>query len=396
MTTNLAVLLANDAVAADSDDFAVLWDKIARAEKSYARAESKRQEIVAQFNQEVRPAEEALVSKRYALVDHLIGFVAKKSLSHGQLKHLRNWIEQELDELYDSPFRSHLEFDVLVDRYKSALTRRNPSSETPPSDHESMLDQKAQIFALFSQSGTYIDDDIFDELYAKGGGDQRAFLEAVIEYIDQVGEGSQEQRTDESTQNQRESRNAQDWHDEQHSYEQGSTWSKNSAKLDLSKQTPQAVVTALYKRLAQKLHPDKASDEIDRVKRHELMQILTKAKQEGDLHTLLSLVRAHADPTEVKFSEDQMHLVRMALMQKLNQLQRQRDQLKHEPSIESQIYSRFNGRGQKAIKQKLHLYRDQLARMAQRIESQQESVETFAALRRVLKAQSDRPKFFFM
>ncbi|MBC8010313.1 MAG: hypothetical protein H7067_09465, partial [Burkholderiales bacterium] len=62
-----------------------------------------------------------------------------------------------------------------------------------------------------------------------------------------------------------------------------------SARAALREELRKRTVVGIYKQLAKVLHPDLEQDPALRERKHTLMQELTKAHREGDLHTLLRL-----------------------------------------------------------------------------------------------------------
>lgn len=64
---------------------------------------------------------------------------------------------------------------------------------------------------------------------------------------------------------------------------------KSSARVALREELRKRTVVGIYKQLAKVLHPDLEQDPALRERKHTLMQELTKAHREGDLHTLLRL-----------------------------------------------------------------------------------------------------------
>lgn len=83
------------------------------------------------------------------------------------------------------------------------------------------------------------------------------------------------------------------------------------------------------------------------------MQVLSKAKKDGDIYTILSIIRKHLDHSDVQLTEDQLDSVLNTLEHKLGYLKRQRENLKREGTLESAVYKKFNGRGKNAIRKKM-------------------------------------------
>lgn len=87
-------------------------------------------------------------------------------------------------------------------------------------------------------------------------------------------------------------------------------------------QDPAQAVRSLYLGLARDLHPDKAREDEERSRRTEQMQRLTSAYREGDLKTLLGLLRERPEGAETWKEMDDA-----ALRSCLRGLERQRKEL---------------------------------------------------------------------
>lgn len=87
-------------------------------------------------------------------------------------------------------------------------------------------------------------------------------------------------------------------------------------------QDPAQAVRSLYLGLARDLHPDKAREEEERVRRTELMQRLTSAYRDGDLKALLGLLRERPEGADTWKEMDDS-----ALRSCLRGLERQRKEL---------------------------------------------------------------------
>lgn len=84
--------------------FQELWDKIEKQKQRLIGQEKRVRKVVDRFNIEMQPLEREHARVQYQLVERLLTFFARKTLTQWQREDLLNWIEGELGELSSNPF----------------------------------------------------------------------------------------------------------------------------------------------------------------------------------------------------------------------------------------------------------------------------------------------------
>ena len=351
--TNLKVLLKKSTSTAEdgSDEqlFQTYWDKIERAEKAYASAERKRGRIVEKFNNELRPLEQSVCQMRYELIQKLMAFLSKKSLSIGAKKDVIDWIHEQLDKLMNSPFRGNIALDDFIDElqeHESALI------EEPTEEEESFI--KAEMAQMFKNSNIPFGEENIENIFESIKQGPQAFFESLMEEAAK--------------------------HVEEEAFEEDVAPEQPKPEEPLSDKA----LGKLYKRLAQKIHPDRAKDDEDRQKRHELMLRLTEAKREKDTYSLLKMVRDHGDADDASFSSQQLEQLVSHLQSKLEDLREKKRSLKTDYSIEAMVYDMFHSRTNKQMDMKFAGRQRMLKQEINRLKGLCQDIKTVKRLKKML------------
>lgn len=378
-TSSLDVLLSNAPTdGSKKDEFSMLWDKIAKAEKSYERAEKKRKDIFDEFNAVVKPVEESLSRARYALAEHLVGFYEQNKIKSEDKETLGDWIEDIFDSLYGTPFRSEIDLDALIHRYETGGNAQDNAEAVGD------LDMKKAFFSLMRSLGVGIDDEEYEQRFkGKAGADLEAAFEDFMH--EALGVSKSDSQSDDFCE-------TEDGCEYDHGYDSGEVEAPSSTASEPD--SLQDMLSQLYKKVAQKIHPDKAKDEAQRQEYNQLMQTLIQARKDGDIYTILAIIRTHLDHSDVQLTEGQLDSVLNTLDMKLWHLKQQRENLKREGTIESAIYTKFNGRGKKAIRQKMDDYCLTLRRTILAYEAELHAVSSLKTLNAKLQKRKQQAQIF--
>ena len=358
---NLAVLLGkkspNKEDSPDKSLFRHYWEKIEKAEKSFANAERKRGRIVERFNQEILPLEREFCKANYQLIEKLVSFLPGKSLSVEQKHEVIEWIYEQLDLLMNSPFRENLD----IERIFSQLSDHEAKIlEKPTKDELNMF--KAQMTDMFADEDLPFDSDTIEDLVDATMDGPQAFFEELKKKASEFV-------------------NQEDMFDEE---EFVSTKKDKRSEEELSDKS----LSKLYKRLAQRIHPDRAKNDKDREKRHNLMLELTEAKRNKDTFSLLKMVRDYGEESDASFSDNQLKHFVEGLQQKLEDIRDKKRSLKTDSSIDSVIYSKFHSRTNKEMDIKFKEHREFLEREKQDLSTLFKSLKNVKQLKRELNKRS--------
>lgn len=307
------------------DPLQVYWDKIKRAEKSYQSAERKRTRIVEQFNQEILPFEEILCQVRYQFIQHLINFLERKSLAAYLKEEVLAWAHAELQQLVGSPFRGGLELSALyqqLDMHEARL-----AGDTTSSDIDELRQTLSSLFGSdefdFSQAP---EDKEFEKSDAPEDesekGNSNFSFQDIIEEIQREAAAFFER-----------------FHEGTHHDDSEHCFADQNPETTSFK-----IFDKLYKQLAQRIHPDRATDDKDRAKRHELMLELSQARKLKDVYALLKIAQDIGATTDVSLAEDQINQLLKSLKKKLATLREDKRELKCQSTTDGMIYSAFHSR----------------------------------------------------
>ena len=356
--------------------FNALWDKIAKAEKSLDRAKIKQNKIISEFNEIALPAEESFNSARAEYIQHLLSFLDKKSLSATHKEQLSEWIDEELGLLYASPFRGNIDFDALANQFDAYMNETESFSE----DGEELTSEQAKeiVTQTLAMLGIVISDATYDAKFKNKASSSDELLEAIKEYIENLSEDSYEEDVADQQERQSSYSHATDHGD----YDNKSQ--EHADELSLLNEKPEDIINKLYKRLAQKLHPDKALNDEDRVEKNEIMLQLGKAKKEKDLYAFLNIIKTHASSCDVQFSENQFHILINSLQEKLYRLNHEKREIRQHGSVNSIIFDLFNGRSKKDITAKILNHKENLEKNTKAINKQKRDLKNIKCLREAL------------
>ncbi len=302
------------------------WQQIARLEKKLAAEQEDRQMLVARFEREVRPLEEAQFESSYHKAEHLLGFYQKKSLNKWQREELHDWLEDEFNFLFSHPFRTSLDPAPLFQRFHECAMSQHSDEELGTEDN---LDQaREMLWHIFGS-----DLDLSDEQLIASMRDPE-----ILEQLAQEYQARQQAET---------------LFDSEDDDEDLSFFDDPIAELFGSSPNTDISLSgmkSLYKKLALALHPDREQDEAKKAEKSRQMTQLLTAWEEKDIYTLLKLADQHLD-------DQQSPLTDQNLLQLLPQLWLKRQELQNrldgrmDNDVGSIIYRNFKGRTKRATEQ---------------------------------------------
>ena len=296
--------------------FQLLWEKIEKQKTRLAGQEKRVRKIVDRFNAEILPLEWEHARSQYQLVERLLTFLSRKSLTRWQRDELCDWIHDELGVLSSNPFADpELDRTGLLVRFESLIKQHYPQPDTPPlteSEREKIRSD------LYQELGLELDDEDID-----------LFMHSPADFLQQMMEKMQE--------------GDEDWLEEDEEEEADDIFGPDETD---GQAAGKALIHRLYKQLAKRLHPDLEQDKAHKAVKHEQMQQLLAARQENDIHTLLELHRQHFDSAALEqLGQQELDGINELLRRQLRELERQYDDVFIDQSLESAIWNRFRHLG---------------------------------------------------
>ena len=303
------------------------WQQIARLEKKLVAGQEERQILVARFEQEVRPLEEAQFESSYRKAEHLLGFYQKKSLNNWQREELRDWLESEFNFLLSHPFRTGLDPELLYQRFHEQTMSRHSDEEL--GSEENLVQAREMLCNLLGS-----DLDLSDEQLIACIRDPALFQQLAQEH--------------QARQNAETLSDSED--------DDGDFSGFDDPIAELFGSSPNTDISlsgmkSLYKKLALALHPDREQDEEKKGIRAQQMSQLLTAWEQKDIYTLLNLADQHLDDQQSPLTDQNLLQLLPLLWLKRRELQNQLDDLTEGNDIGSIIYHNFKGRTKRATEQ---------------------------------------------
>lgn len=332
-----------------SNKLSSLWLKIEKHQKRNENFSKKTAQLFDKFTQDALPYEQKQAEIIATQVEHLTGFISKKSLSETQREELLNWIESDIEYLDSHPFAKNINTSNLREKVNIELTLL-----------AKILDQKVDDESI-AQLQDMLDDMFNGEMQL-----DRDELINIIKNPDQLEkhlkdfcENIQEPYThsDDNIDQSNESFENDDYYQDYEDFGKH-IGPKNSDTLE--KLFKGSQLNKMYKRLASKLHPDKENDPAKKLIKHDLMQQLATARNNKDVFTLLTLYHEHIKDDSFNFDIDTISAIESLLTQKVSELNYELRELKSSCTPENIVWKNFNGRSNKITSQNINNHINQL------------------------------------
>jgi hypothetical protein len=318
--TKLATIKSTkkSAKKAPGDQFQLLWEKIEKQKTRLAGQEKRVRKIVDRFNAEILPLEREQARTQYQLIERLLTFFSRKSLTQWQRDDLFHWIQDELGILSTNPFiEDGLNPSQLLIRSEELLKQFYPQPEAPALSESEREDIKADIYR---ELGLEIDDE-----------EVELFMNSPTEFMQRMMEKMQA--------------DDQDWPEEDDDELDEFFGAEEKKSVD-GQAAGKTLIHRLYKQLAKRLHPDMEQDSAQKAAKHEQMQQLVAARKENDIYTLIELHRQHFDTDALgQLKKQDLDDINELLRRQLRDLERQYEQVFMKDDMESTIWNRFRNVG---------------------------------------------------
>ena len=347
--------------------FQETWQAIQKIELRLKKQNEKRQIIFQQFNAQIRPLEEEQYQLTFAQVERLISFYEKKSLTAGLRDDLFQWIMSEFDFLEQHPFRpADLDVEALYTRFhQQAMDRSTREMFEGP---DGSFDTAREMF--YDQFGTdfgFTDEELYDCLR-----DPEKF-QAHFEQFDRSAVPDEEE-TIHKFGDDSESDPFSDPFEDEIVIEPMHTQILTEAGLK-----------GLYKKLALRLHPDRAQD--DKADSAEQMVRLSKAWKQQDVYTLLTMATEFLPSDEFGLTDEQIKALLPLLNKQQSDLQ---FALFDNHGLEWMIYQKFHGRTDKVTERNFREHEQFLHRQIEELKSFLEMITTLKSCKTVLQQRREQ------
>ncbi|MFT5923441.1 MAG: hypothetical protein ACI9LE_000421 [Paraglaciecola sp.] len=346
-----------------------LWSKIEKKQKRNQKFLDDKEKLFDEFQIKVLPVEQQQGMEMVNLVEFLIPFFARKSLSEYQREELISWIESTLEYLRSHPFLSDVDHESLQNKFNAAFSTFIQTQNIEIDIHQ-IEKVRMDIEHMFEGDMQLTDDEIIDLIK------DHSLLNQYIQRMDnEISEKEDENKVDDD--------------DEENSGEQGDPFerffednfgeddvkqdaekeaAKDTTKKNLDKLFKSGQLNKIYKRLAALLHPDKEQDPSKKEQKHVLMQTLSEARKNKDAFTLLQLYQIHINDGEFSFDPDTLTSTQALLRVKLHRLDDELYAAKSSNELSTLVWRKFSGRSKKQTESNIKIH---LANIADEVQENQ-------------------------
>lgn len=327
--------------------FTKKWQEIAKKQKRNANVQKKIDTLYQTFQDDILAEEQEVVALLAQKTRHLISFLPKKSFSQWQREELQAWIESNLTTLSQHPFGNRALFEAVSKEYSDFLVEHAKKvNENHDFDPEEIEYMRTMADEMFNGEKEFTNDDLIGFMR-----DPSLFQQTLREYLAEKSQEEEDIDFDDNEFFQEEdhyhSHEGQHYQDQQRAKKQEKLKSLfNSSKLN-----------KLYKILANRLHPDKETNEHLKAEKSELMAKLVTAKKNKDAFTIITMFHQFIPESEHILFEGNDNDLTQALIgllnEKLYQLDQENQKNKYESGIKSMIWQKLNGRSKKATQENI-------------------------------------------
>ena len=275
------------------DWFHYYWDRSDKIDIEIKTKQKDAEDVFLIFESKIMPLEKQKTICAGDLIKHLIGFLPRKSLSYSHQAKLLSLIHEMIDELSKDLF---VDITLIKELKKSILSQLQPKLK-----NEILYSEAKKIAQELWNAFKYNEISIEELMLLMQNEDElMAFINSVQErYIEEKNKTAKTQ----GNANQEHFYQKADVHEKANDPEESALENKD--------------IKIFYKKLVLKLHPDREQDTELKVKKTELMRILTTAWGVKDIFTIISLAKQHIPETEFSLSDQSLVAINRTLQKKI-------------------------------------------------------------------------------
>lgn len=334
--------------------FSRKWSQVEKKQKRNINYKNKIIKFHTQFKEEVLPSEVKLCEMIEKETRHLMKFLSRKSFTQWQREELVHWIDDNINRLLEHPFAPARLAETLHEDYLALVI----DADSTMIDKEEAMDPDNLLEMRMLLTSFDIEDEFTDEELANFISDPLSFKA----FFEKKMAENMEKKAEE----------ALDFEDDDAFFEEMEDDYVNGNDFNHFKQANQthqkklkdlfnaSLLKKCYKKLANILHPDKEQDPELKEKKSDLMAILVQAKKEKDAFTIISMYQEHVPDNDLNLDEDVSAELIALIDEKLQRLDAEYTDFKHEPNIENMIWQKLGGRSKKIMIEKRSLHLSQL------------------------------------
>ena len=367
----------------DTDSpFAKKWLQIQKKQKRNASTKKKIDDLYQVFQNEILPEEQKIVALIAQETLHLITFLPRKSFTQWQREELQTWIEGNLETLNEHPFGNAELFKDVSTAYRDALVQE---AQKIDEDHEFLPEEIDYMRSMADQMFQGKKEFTNEELQAFMR-DPTVFQETLQNFLSEQAQKQESNFTDDEQDEGEFSQEESEYH--------GKNTEDPHVKSQLNKQSKlkslfnAGNLNKLYKLLANRLHPDKETNEHLKAEKTELMSQLVTAKKNKDAFTIISMFHQFMPDSENTFFDGDDTELGQALITLLNEksheLDKENSDEKYSNGLKSMVWNKLNGRSKKVTQENINSHLADLEDDHTRLNYYIHEVKTVVLLKEIL------------
>lgn len=360
------------------------WAEIEKKKKRNANFKQKIDTLHQSFQRDILPIEKKVVELLEQETRLLMSFMPRKSLTDWQREELQTWLESNLDTLSRSPFGNGEITAVLRQEYSDALVN---SVENFDNDYQ-FSEQEIAGFRVLTQEMFDGEKCFSDEELAVFLRDPSLLQKEFQAFMEKCDSEEAEEFDDIFGSDDEENDPDEDY------FQQAGNAKKATQQDKLKSIFSSSKLNKLYKKLANRLHPDKEANPHLKAQKSELMAQLVKAKKNNDAYTLISMFHQFIPDSEMALfdgSDEELSQALLVLLnQKLHELDDENNHNKYSNGISSMVWQKLGGRSKKVIQENIAMQLGGLDERQERLNYFIDEVKTVKQLKAILSERYDQ------
>ncbi len=389
--TSLSPLFNNTAADTFNDplqkSLSDLWSKIEKKQKRNQKFLDDKENLFVEFQAKVLPFEQQQGMEMVNLVEFLIPFFGRKSLSEYQREELICWIESTLEYLRSHPFLADVDHDALQNKFTAAFTAFIQVQNVEIDIHQ-IEKVRMDIEHMFEGNMQLTEDEIINLIK------DPSLLNQYIQRMDK--EISEDEEDYDNEENNGEHGDPferffdDNFGEDDLQQDAAKEASKDAKQKNLDKLFKAGQLNKIYKRLASLLHPDKEQDPAKKEQKHVLMQTLSDARKNKDAFTLLQLYQIHINDGEFSFDPDTLGSMQALLRAKLHRLDDELYAEKSSNELSTLVWRKFSGRSKKQTESNIKIHVANIAEEVQENQLIMQQNQTVAQMKKHLQERLEK------
>ena len=351
--TSLTKIFYNNTAESDIDPLQKslinLWAKIEKKQKRNQKFLDDKDSLFAQFQTKILPLEQQQGRQRVSLVEFLIPFLTRKSISEHQRDELISWIESSLDYLRSHPFLADIDHEDLQTQFNAAFATFMQSQDLQIDEHQ-IENVRMEIEHMFDGNLPLSDEEIIALIK------DPSLLNQYLQRMDKELDDANDAQLNKEPQSEHSSQHNDPFEDFSENDFKHDDAQQDAKQKSLDKVFKAGQLNKIYKRLASLLHPDKELDPAKKEQKHVLMQTLSTARKNKDAFTLLQLYQTHINDGEFGFDTDTLSSMQTLLREKLDQLDDELYHVKSSNDLSTLVWRKFSGRSKKQTENNFNIH----------------------------------------